>query len=203
MFIYATPPTDPPHDPTPYVDRGELVFPAPPIVTTSGDKTYLNYRDISLIVPSDQIPVPPEGYRADRYVNPETSAIIWAEWGGYYPWYYRRGGEWIEHTQDMPIEYGWVTWVFWRNTELNSGHMPGEMRFDNAGKFYHRPNIHGEAVFDWAGPGDFDLSGSKDVFDYLAFLNAFTLGDMTADYERNGTLDLFDFMAFFNAWESE
>ncbi|MFI4916081.1 MAG: GC-type dockerin domain-anchored protein [Phycisphaerales bacterium JB060] len=45
---------------------------------------------------------------------------------------------------------------------------------------------------------DFDGNGELDIFDFLAFQNAFGAGDLAADFDGNGTLDIFDFLAFQN-----
>ncbi len=45
---------------------------------------------------------------------------------------------------------------------------------------------------------DFDGNGTLDIFDFLAFQNAFSAGDLAADFDGSGTLDIFDFLAFQN-----
>lgn len=45
---------------------------------------------------------------------------------------------------------------------------------------------------------DFDGNGGLDIFDFLAFQNAFSSGDLTADFDGDGVLTLFDFLAFQN-----
>ncbi|MFI4916382.1 MAG: S8 family serine peptidase [Phycisphaerales bacterium JB060] len=45
---------------------------------------------------------------------------------------------------------------------------------------------------------DFDGSGTLDIFDFLAFQNAFASGDMAADFDGDGELTIFDFLAFQN-----
>jgi len=47
-------------------------------------------------------------------------------------------------------------------------------------------------------PADFDGSGELDIFDFLAFQNAFSAGDLAADFDGNGELNIFDFLAFQN-----
>jgi hypothetical protein len=49
---------------------------------------------------------------------------------------------------------------------------------------------------------DFDGSGSLDIFDFLAFTNAFNSGDPRADLTPDGVLDLFAFLAFFTAFNA-
>ncbi len=51
-------------------------------------------------------------------------------------------------------------------------------------------------------PADFDGNGVLDLFDFLAFSNAFDAGDPAADFDGNGVLDLFDFLAFSNAFDA-
>ncbi|MFI4881763.1 MAG: GC-type dockerin domain-anchored protein [Phycisphaerales bacterium JB064] len=54
----------------------------------------------------------------------------------------------------------------------------------------------------WAGPADFNVDGVADVFDFLAFQNAFAVEDMAADFDRDGKLSIFDFLSFFNLFPS-
>ena len=49
---------------------------------------------------------------------------------------------------------------------------------------------------------DFDRSGEPDVFDFLAFQNAFALGDFRADCDIGGSLDIFDFLCFLSAFDA-
>ncbi|GIW74194.1 MAG: hypothetical protein KatS3mg103_0716 [Phycisphaerales bacterium] len=59
-------------------------------------------------------------------------------------------------------------------------------------------------LVDGAGacPADFDGSGTLDLFDFLAFQNAFDAGDPRADFDGDGSLTLFDFLAFQNAFDA-
>ncbi len=60
-------------------------------------------------------------------------------------------------------------------------------------------SVSGFRCDDGAGcRADFDGNGTLDIFDFLAFQNAFTSGDLAADFDGNGTLDIFDFLAFQN-----
>lgn len=43
---------------------------------------------------------------------------------------------------------------------------------------------------------DFDRNGELDVFDFLAYLSAFQVGDYRADCDGCGSLNLFDFLCF-------
>ncbi|OAB61559.1 hypothetical protein AY599_23855 [Leptolyngbya valderiana BDU 20041] len=45
---------------------------------------------------------------------------------------------------------------------------------------------------------DFDGNGELDIFDFLAFQNAFASGDLAADFDGDGELNIFDFLAFQN-----
>src|SRR5262249_22122943 len=49
---------------------------------------------------------------------------------------------------------------------------------------------------------DFDANGSLDLFDFLAFVNAFNAADPRADCDQNGVFDLFDFLCFVNAFNA-
>lgn len=49
-------------------------------------------------------------------------------------------------------------------------------------------------------PADFNDDGKPDIFDFLAFQNAFDSGNPGADYDGDGQLTLFDFLAFQNAF---
>ena len=54
--------------------------------------------------------------------------------------------------------------------------------------------------YDVSCPADFDRNGVLDIFDFLAFQDAFASGLRSADFDRNGRLDIFDFLAFQNAF---
>jgi hypothetical protein len=47
---------------------------------------------------------------------------------------------------------------------------------------------------------DFTGDGTLDLFDFLAYVNAFNAADPVADCDHNGNLDLFDFLCFVNAF---
>jgi hypothetical protein len=49
---------------------------------------------------------------------------------------------------------------------------------------------------------DFDGSGVLDLFDFLAFVNAFNAPDEGADCAEDGVLDFFDFLCFTNAFNA-
>jgi hypothetical protein len=49
---------------------------------------------------------------------------------------------------------------------------------------------------------DFDGSGELDIFDFLAFQNAFDAGDLAADLDGDSSLTLFDFLAFQNTFDA-
>ena len=49
---------------------------------------------------------------------------------------------------------------------------------------------------------DFNADGALDVFDFLAFQNAFDAGDLAADCTEDGSLDIFDFLCFQNAFDA-
>lgn len=58
-------------------------------------------------------------------------------------------------------------------------------------------------IAQWVGCGpscraDLDGDGVLTLFDFLAFQNAFAMGDPIADFDGNGELNLFDFLAFQN-----
>jgi hypothetical protein len=46
---------------------------------------------------------------------------------------------------------------------------------------------------------DFTEDGALDLFDFLAYVNAFNAGEDRADCDADGSLDLFDFLCFVNA----
>lgn len=48
---------------------------------------------------------------------------------------------------------------------------------------------------------DFDRNGTLDVFDFLAYQNAFAIGDYRADCDGCGSLDLFDFLCFLTRFD--
>jgi len=49
---------------------------------------------------------------------------------------------------------------------------------------------------------DFTGDGTLDLFDFLAYVNAFNAGDVKADCDGAGGLDLFDFLCFVNAFNA-
>jgi hypothetical protein len=59
-------------------------------------------------------------------------------------------------------------------------------------------------VFRCAAPcyPDLDGNGVLDLFDFLAFVNAFNAGGGGADCDGSGELDLFDFLCFVNAFNA-
>ncbi len=56
----------------------------------------------------------------------------------------------------------------------------------------------------FAGPcyPDFNTDGAVDLFDFLAFVNAFNAGNLATDCTEDGALDLFDFLCFVNAFNA-
>jgi len=48
---------------------------------------------------------------------------------------------------------------------------------------------------------DFDRSGTLDVFDFLAYQNAFAVENYRADCDGCGSLDVFDFLCFLRAFD--
>ncbi len=59
--------------------------------------------------------------------------------------------------------------------------------------------IFGEPVF-LPCFADQDRDGSLTIFDFLAFQNSFSAGDLAADCDGNGLLELWDFLCFQNAF---
>jgi agmatine/peptidylarginine deiminase len=49
-------------------------------------------------------------------------------------------------------------------------------------------------------PPDFDHDGSVNSLDFIAFLNAFTAGDLSADFNGDDSINSLDFIAFLNAF---
>jgi hypothetical protein len=49
---------------------------------------------------------------------------------------------------------------------------------------------------------DFDGSGVLNLFDFLAFTNAFNTGEGSADCDTDGDRDLFDFLCYLNAFNA-
>ncbi|UYV11584.1 MAG: FG-GAP repeat protein [Phycisphaera sp.] len=49
---------------------------------------------------------------------------------------------------------------------------------------------------------DFDGDGELTIFDFLAFQNAFDVGDLAADFDEDGSLTIFDFLAFQNEFDA-
>lgn len=62
--------------------------------------------------------------------------------------------------------------------------------------------IEGEAAISIvACRADFNGDGVADVFDFLAFFNAFDAGEALADFDFDGELTVFDFLAFQNRFD--
>ena len=89
---------------------------------------------------------------------------------------------------------------------LDANHSP---RFtdDPAAPDSGDPGDSGLPVIDmgaWEQPApcraDFNLDGSANTLDVLAFLNAWTAGDPRADFNLDGTVNTLDVLAFLNAW---
>jgi hypothetical protein len=57
-----------------------------------------------------------------------------------------------------------------------------------------------ESVFVDLCRADFNRDAALDLFDFLAFFNAFVAGDPRADFDATGQLDLFDFLEFQNEY---
>ena len=49
---------------------------------------------------------------------------------------------------------------------------------------------------------DFTGDGTLDLFDFLAYVNAFNAADPAAECNGDGSLDLFDFLCFVNAFNA-
>jgi hypothetical protein len=49
---------------------------------------------------------------------------------------------------------------------------------------------------------DFNEDGTLDLFDFLAFMNAFDAGEALADFDFDGELTVFDFLAFQNRFDA-
>jgi hypothetical protein len=64
----------------------------------------------------------------------------------------------------------------------------------------------GLQIIDVSGCGscapDLDGNGTLDLFDFLAFVNAFNAGDPAADCDGDQNLTLFDFLCFVNAFNA-
>ena len=54
--------------------------------------------------------------------------------------------------------------------------------------------------FDPRCPGDFNADAEVNTLDVLAFLNAWSAGDMAADFNADGVINTLDVLAFLNAW---
>jgi hypothetical protein len=48
--------------------------------------------------------------------------------------------------------------------------------------------------------GDFFPDGNRNVYDYIEFLDDFTIGSPDADCDQNNRLDLHDFLCFQDAF---
>jgi len=73
---------------------------------------------------------------------------------------------------------------------LSPSFLVGSLRFTEGTAFIERVGDLCRA--------DLDGDGSLTLFDFLAFQNAFDMGDLLADFDGDGELTLFDFLAFQN-----
>jgi hypothetical protein len=85
----------------------------------------------------------------------------------------------------------------WLNEPANNGDCRGELWLESPGWVVLEL---GDERLSWGGPADFNVDGSVDAFDFLAFQNAFVAGDMACDFDRDGVLGFFDFLAFMGAF---
>ena len=53
-----------------------------------------------------------------------------------------------------------------------------------------------------ACPGDFNDSGTVDIFDLLGFIDAYTTGNTAADFNNSGTVDIFDLLGYLDAYNA-
>ncbi len=51
-------------------------------------------------------------------------------------------------------------------------------------------------------PGDFNNSGTVDIFDLLGFIDAYTTGNTAADFNNSGTVDIFDLLGYLDAYNA-
>ncbi|MEQ9096658.1 MAG: GC-type dockerin domain-anchored protein [Phycisphaerales bacterium] len=77
-----------------------------------------------------------------------------------------------------------------RDVTLSPSFLVGSLTFTEGTAFIERVEIDCRA--------DIDGDGSLTIFDFLAFQNAFDMGDPIADFDGDGSLTLFDFLAFQN-----
>jgi len=92
-------------------------------------------------------------------------------------------------------EWTWNGWEFDQGVatiEIASGYSDGDYAQMDAL----------ELSFGVACRADFNMDGALDIFDFLAFQNAFDAGDLAADFNDDGVLDIFDFLAFQNAFDA-
>ena len=54
----------------------------------------------------------------------------------------------------------------------------------------------------WRCPSDFNRDDAIDFFDYLDFVDAFSVGDLNADFNNDYELDFFDYLDFVDAFSS-
>jgi hypothetical protein len=99
--------------------------------------------------------------------------------------------------------------VYWGQTRFVEEHVSDikRMNFDGSKVETVVPDVglvH-EIVVVPAGPdcyADYDGNGALDLFDFLAYVNAFNAGEDNADCTEDGARDLFDFLCFVNAFNA-
>ncbi len=99
--------------------------------------------------------------------------------------------------------------IAWRTIDCGGGQISGSSLSIASTSGQHDAGSIASATLAIAGgywtdlspcPADFNLDGTVDTRDVLAFLNAWTARDPRSDYNADGAIDTRDVLAFLNAW---
>lgn len=96
----------------------------------------------------------------------------------------------FEATFDAGIGADDVAYFNVRDIVLSPSFLVGSLRFTSGAAVIERIEL--------ACRADLDGDGVLTLFDFLAFQNLFSVGDLAADFDGDGSLTLFDFLAFQN-----
>ncbi len=73
---------------------------------------------------------------------------------------------------------------------------------DHHGSFDNDQNLLHVSAGEGGCAADFNNDGAVNTLDVLAFLNAWSAGDMAADFNGDGVINTLDVLAFLNAWSN-
>ncbi|MFI4881198.1 MAG: GC-type dockerin domain-anchored protein [Phycisphaerales bacterium JB064] len=105
-----------------------------------------------------------------------------------FQWDGRMLHNWWAATEVGSYQAGMLVYLGDASGEPIAGYEPGRVTL----RWTYRPEC----------TADFNGDGAADIFDFLAYQNAFDAGDTIADLDGDGALTIFDFLAFQNAFDA-